>query len=528
MVNRLLTVLTLISITLSTLAQQPNAKKLAILEKAMQTTLNAQKPKPGEFYHCEVDGKATLAEFNYLRGNNKDYIFQQYDYQDKGLESHKWKLLWFDFTPAEDYFYYIHKEHTKSDVLPSELTNTGRMWTYNGDLVSALTAKTEKHTFFYPVPNIHWSGGVKNGFIDGEGAGIVCIDKEYKSWYCVEGTFKEGFPVGEVECRYIVLTKYLVPEKNDVFKVSLTEFVNGKATMTDSKGGMAIITPDGKGTLYKKAETAEAKKKEEAKPADKPVAKKTQDAPKVAKKGTYGKDQALNISIGNVSFNMVKVEGGSFMMGDASDIEDPELDDERPAHQVTLSTYYIGEAEVTQELWEAVMDDNPSEFKGAKRPVENVSWNTCQEFIQRLNKITGMKFRLPTEAEWEFAARGGKKSQSFRYSGSNDVKDVAWYKKNACDVGKDNPDYGSHDVKAKQANELGIYDMSGNVSEYCQDWKDAYTSSAQTNPKGPASGKNRVMRGGSWYFRAAHSKVTTRVSTSPGSKSSTEGLRLAL
>ena len=385
--KRTLIALMLSVVVLTIQAQQPNAKKLAILEKAIQTALATQKPKPGELYHCDIDGKATLAEYNYLKGHHKEYIFQQYNYQDKGLESHKWKLLWFEFTPAEDYFYYIHKEWTKSDVLCSELINTGKMWTYNGDQVST-TIKDVKHKFFFPIPNVHWSGDVKNGFIDGEGAGIVCIDKEYKSFYCVEGTFKEGFPIGEVECRYIVLTDYLVPDKNSVFKVTLSEFANGKATMTDSNGDMATITTDGYGTLLKRKEQPIKTKPTEKKPSN-TVKKQTKPS---------HKDSVLTISVAGVSFKMVYVDGGHFKMGMRKEFKGlaDQFQAQRDIQDVTLSPYLIGETEVTQELWQAVMGSNPSTWKGKRRPVESVSWDDCQEFVAKLNQLTGKKFRLPT------------------------------------------------------------------------------------------------------------------------------------
>ena len=195
----------------------------------------------------------------------------------------------------------------------------------------------------------------------------------------------------------------------------------------------------------------------------------------------------FSFTVNGVSFDMIKVEAGTFMMGAT-----PEMgvhnDDERPVHQVTLTNnYYLGKYEVTQALWKAVMGSNPSYYKGDNLPVEMVSWNMCQEFLDKLNRITGKNFRLPTEAEWEYAARGGKKSRGYRYSGSNSLPDVAWYAENS--KGK------THHVGIKQPNELGFYDMSGNVSEWCQDRYGDYSSSAQTNPNGPENGVSRVYRG---------------------------------
>ncbi|MBQ7951520.1 MAG: SUMF1/EgtB/PvdO family nonheme iron enzyme [Alistipes sp.] len=188
--------------------------------------------------------------------------------------------------------------------------------------------------------------------------------------------------------------------------------------------------------------------------------------------------------------DMVFVKGGTFTMGATSEQGADAYDDEKPAHSVTLSDFYIGKYEVTQAQWRAVMGSNPSSFKGDNLPVENVSWNDIQKFIQKLNTQTGKEFRLPTEAEWEYAARGGSKSRGYKYSGSNNIGDVAWYSGNSGSK--------THPVGQKQPNELGIYDMSGNVWEWCSDWYGSYSSSSQTNPKGPNSGDYRVLRGGDW------------------------------
>ncbi len=233
------------------------------------------------------------------------------------------------------------------------------------------------------------------------------------------------------------------------------------------------------------------------------------------------KFQNQTITVGGVSFKMIAVEGGTFLMGSPeSDAEAP--DDEKPQHEVTLSNYYIGETEVTQELWEAVMGSNPSSFVGPKLPVEKVTWDDCQAFIGKLNAQTGKTFRLPTEAEWEYAARGGKKSKGYTYSGSNTKGNVAWY---------DGSSGGTtHEVGTKQANELGIYDMSGNVWEWCQDWygDTYYENSSTIAPQGPASGTDRVLRGGSWYSNAQFCRVAHRGLTHQHSRNSNRGLRLVL
>ena len=197
-------------------------------------------------------------------------------------------------------------------------------------------------------------------------------------------------------------------------------------------------------------------------------------------------DAQMTITVKSVTFTMIRVEG----MG---------------------TPYYIGETQVTQALWKAVMGNNPSHFKSDNHPVEKVSWNDSREFIKRLNTMTGKKFRLPKDAEWEYAAKGGNRSHGYEYSGSNTIDEVAWYEKNAYYVGSDSPDYGSHSVKTKKPNELGIYDMSGNVWEWCDD----------------SSGSDRVIRGGSWYGSATNCRVANR-SISPSDRRIDQGLRLAL
>ena len=222
-----------------------------------------------------------------------------------------------------------------------------------------------------------------------------------------------------------------------------------------------------------------------------------------------------------VEFKMIKVEGGTFSMGATSEQEYDALSCEKPVHSVTLSDYYIGETEVTQELWEAVMGSNTSYFEGDnQRPVENVSWNDCQKFIKKLNRLTGKEFRLPTEAEWEYAARGGKYSRGYKYSGSNNSDEVAWYDSNSGSK--------THPVKTKKDNELGLYDMSGNVWEWCNDWWGCYQSNSQTNPTGPSEGESRVLRGGGWCYFDMGVRVSRRDYLTPGYRHIIIGLRLAL
>jgi formylglycine-generating enzyme required for sulfatase activity len=254
-------------------------------------------------------------------------------------------------------------------------------------------------------------------------------------------------------------------------------------------------------------------------------------------KVSNAQDQTFTVK--GVSFTMKYVEGGTFDMGNSAYEAE---DDEKPVHKVTVSTFYIGETEVTQELWQAVMGKNPSKVVGEAFPVINVSWNECQEFITKLNQLTNSSFRMPTEAEWEYAARGGNKSDGYRYSGSNRIDDVAWYWQNSGDKylglpegaweGADFSSYGCkiHPVGQMLPNELGLYDMSGNVWEWCQDWydKDFYLISPSSNPQGASSGYLRVVRGGGVRADAWNCRVSTRVGVGSGISYSDFGFRLCL
>ena len=231
-------------------------------------------------------------------------------------------------------------------------------------------------------------------------------------------------------------------------------------------------------------------------------------------------EQTLSPVLQNLVANMVSVDGGTFTMGGTSEQGSDAYDDEKPVHQVTLSSFSIGKYEVTQEEWEAVMGSNPSKFKGARCPVEQVSWEDCQEFIRKLNQLTGKRFRLPTEAEWEYAARGGNKSRGYKYAGGDNLNGVAWY--------TGNRGSSTHPVGQKSPNELGLYDMSGNVREWCQDWYGSYSSNSQTNPVGPNSGSSRVRRGGSWGDSARFCRSSNRFSDSPSRRDCNLGLRLVL
>ena len=228
-------------------------------------------------------------------------------------------------------------------------------------------------------------------------------------------------------------------------------------------------------------------------------------------------------TVNGVSFTMIPVEGGTFTMGlTEGQVSDGQGNNVTP-HEVTLSSYYIAETEVTQELWLAVMGTNPADFSdNLQNPVQKVTWGECQTFISMLNEKTGKTFRLPTEAEWEFAARGGNMSQGYQYSGSNDLDEVGWYDHNSG---------GSpHPVGTKAPNELGLYDMSGNVYEWCQDYYSStiYNVSPAVNPVETEWSNWRVMRGGGWVYFASLCQVSSRGMCMPNERFNDIGLRLAL
>ena len=230
--------------------------------------------------------------------------------------------------------------------------------------------------------------------------------------------------------------------------------------------------------------------------------------------GDWPQEPVQTFTVNGVDFVMVPVEGGSFTMGATQEQGSDASSRERPAHQVTLTSYLIGQTEVTQELWMAVMGSNPSYFIGNQLPVERVSWEDCQTFIAMLNEMTNQSFRLPTEAEWEFAARGGNESQGYKYSGSNDLASVAWYSYNDSWELRGTGYYGTHTVATRSPNELMLYGD--------------YTNGNQTDPIGPLSGTTRVYRGGNWYFDDWFCRVSFRNGLSPTNSNYGIGLRLAL
>jgi formylglycine-generating enzyme len=237
-----------------------------------------------------------------------------------------------------------------------------------------------------------------------------------------------------------------------------------------------------------------------------------------------------SIRLDKLSIPMAKVAGGSFQMGSN------DYSNEQPIHKVTVGSFYMGTYEVTQDIYEQVMGNNPSNWKGAKLPVEQVRWYDAVAFANALSRRDGLDevytidgtdvsidwtkrgYRLPTEAEWEYAARGGNQSQGYTYGGSNTAGDVAWYGGNSGDK--------THEVGIKQANELGLYDMSGNVWEWCWDWYGDYSELAQTNPTGSSSGSFRVLRGGSWINNTTYGRTADRYDFTPSSRYDHVGFRV--
>ena len=361
----------------------------------------------------------------------------------------------------------------------------------------------------------------------------------------------EGLPVAELQAKQIsrpVISAIAMAMKGRHERTqSIAEFV-GNLNSDDT-----IVIPDLVEAERKHKETEEKAAKEKAeterkrKEAEEKTAKEKAEAERKRKRKRLWKSIVVAIVIeativivalwqankdtpiiktfyaNGVSFDMVEVKGGTSRMGATSEQGSDADSDEEPVHSVTLSSYYIGKTEVTQALWKAVMGSSPSDTSTLKvdnLPVERVSWNDCQEFIRKLNALTGQNFRLPTEAEWEFACRGGNNSRGYKYSGSNYIDNVAWY--------WDNSGKKTHPVATKLPNELGIYDMSGNVWEWCSDWYDKYSSGAQANPKGPESGSCRVFRGGGWGSYAGYCRSSNRGYNTPTHRHDRLGLRLAL
>lgn len=232
--------------------------------------------------------------------------------------------------------------------------------------------------------------------------------------------------------------------------------------------------------------------------------------------------QLLHFEVNGVEFDMQRVEGGVFVMGGTREQHRENIASDLPAHTVSLDAYYIASTEVTQALWQAVMHEwyVSDEWHTPNHPIIDVNWYDCQNFVKRLDSITGMPFRLPTEAEWEFAARGGNKSKGFRYAGGNVVDSVSW--------GLNNAGFRTHSVGCRKANELGLHDMTGNVSEWCSDWYGRYYLGTEPNPKGAMEGTLKVVRGGSFDNCEDNSYLSRREYYNPDQAMNYCGLRLAL
>ena len=298
-----------------------------------------------------------------------------------------------------------------------------------------------------------------------------------------------------------------------------------EASMRPSKNNRPHSITEYRHLIGKKEETAQQEVTLQKNPVDSDVTildVSTQSS-------TNSVKQYVDIAVGNVTMRMIGVEGGCFQMGATQEQVGNAYPDENPAHKVKLRNYYIGETPVTRGLWNEVMGKT-SDLGSMELPINEVSWDDCNTFIQKLKDRIGIDFRLPSEAEWEFAARGGNRSMGTIYAGSNDIEDVAWY--------SDNSKHALHPVKQKKPNELGIYDMNGNVKEWCQDWYDLYDSEAQENPvilikpTSPISMTycipERVVRGGEWESTARSSRVSTRFSFKPNERKGSVGFRLVM
>ena len=218
--------------------------------------------------------------------------------------------------------------------------------------------------------------------------------------------------------------------------------------------------------------------------------------------------------------NMVEIDGGAFSMGATYEQCSDAYEWEKPVHRVTLSNYFILQHPVTQEQWDAVMPSNPSFNRGKSLPVDSVSWDDCIQFIDALNELSGLTFKLPTEAQWEFAARGGNKHRDLKFSGCNNLDMVGWYEMNS--------DCVTQPIRHKQANEIGLFDMSGNVWEWCDDWYDVYDKNNVTNPVGATSGTRKVLRGGCCNSNAICCRVSYRIGRNVKYKDRAVGFRLVL
>lgn len=409
-----------------------------------------------------------------------------------GVEHH-YKVQCTDYWPKEGQVYFDQRDEKQIDVVLE--ANYGY-----------ITIKTEPDG--------------ADVFVDGKKVGVTpyMLEKISFGQHRVE-LQKAGY---EKSVKVVVINPEEL-ENTQLAKVVLVKDPNYKEQQV-AVTSVAPVTPPNQ-NVPKSQSTQSTQSTQSPKKPQSSQSAQTTSTPKIPTMSSSGN---RTFTVNGVTFEMVYVKGGTFTMGCTSEQGGDCWDDEKPTHSVTLSDYYIGKLEVTQELWRAVMGDEPTynggwtdEYgKGTNYPAYRVSWNDVQKFIRKLNQKTGANFRLPTEAEWEYVARGGNKSNGYKYSGSNTLGNVAWY--------TDNSGSKTHPVGTKSPNELGIYDMSGNVWEWCQDWKGSYSSGSQTNPQGPSSGSYRVLRGGSWNGSAGHCRVSYRFINSPYSRDFNPGFRLVL
>lgn len=362
---------------------------------------------------------------------------------------------------------------------------------------------------------------------------LLCILCSFLMFSCQESDFGGLTLSANPKPNYIITTDVStsLSLSSGTQEISLTITTNDTWTAECSESWITLVQKEGKGgqTLsFKVAENAGTTSRTGTVIVKGKVSG-IQLQIQVIQAGKDFTSEKKNYTVKGVTFTMIPIQGGTFQMGATSEQQYP-YEDEKPVHYVTLSDYSIGETEVTQALWEAVMGETVTQIAsrnnwntygvGANYPMYYVSCYDCQEFINKLDSLTGENFRLPTEAEWEYAARGGNQSRKTQYAGSSNIDLVAWYSGNS--------DSKTHAVKTKQPNELGLYDMSGNVWEWCHDWYVGYNSRQQTNPQGPSFGPNRVNRGGSWYFSTRLCRSACRGYFNPAYSRSDLGLRLAL
>lgn len=319
----------------------------------------------------------------------------------------------------------------------------------------------------------------------------------------------------KVKAGYVKLTKLSWGEKDSKKLQSLINDCDKQITRIKNEAAQREkerkqkIEEEKAAKLQREREAAEAKRLEEER-----IAREAYEAER-------RKTARIEVEANGVKFTVIRVDKGEFQMGATPNQPNPE-EDEKPAHTVRFDyEYYMGETEVTQALWEAVMGSNPSAYQGALLPVESVSWDECQIFIEKLNQLTGKTFRLPTEQEWEYAARGGAKNDNTVFSGSNDIDDVAWAESNSNGT--------TQQVKTKQPNGIGLYDMTGNVWEWCiNDFNKRYPTSAVNAIVVKGRSEERCVRGGSYYESEVHQRVSFRNSLDILAKMEHTGLRLVM